>query len=93
MSPRKERLTVTVDPELVEAGTRAVAAGSADSLSSWVNEALSDRALKDRRLEAMAVAVVEYEAEHGEITDAEMTLQLRLDRERAVVVRGERSGA
>jgi hypothetical protein len=92
MTPRKERLTVTVDPELVEAGNRAVATGSADSLSAWVNDALGDRALKDRRLEALAAAVSDYEAEFGRITDEEVALQLRLDRERAVVVRGERSG-
>jgi hypothetical protein len=92
MTPRKERLTVTVDPELIDAGNRAVATGEADSLSSWVNDALSERALKDRRLEALAVAVADYEAEFGEITDEEMALQLRLDRERAVVVRGKRSG-
>jgi hypothetical protein len=92
MTPRKERLTVTVDPELAEAGNRAVAAGNADSLSAWVNEALSDRVLKDRRLEALALAVSAYEAEFGEITKEEMALQVRLDRERAVVVRGKRSG-
>lgn len=49
MTPRKERLTVTVDPDLVEAGNRAVATSNADSLSSWVNDALRDSALKDRR--------------------------------------------
>jgi hypothetical protein len=92
MTPRKERLTVTVDPELIDAGNRAVATGDADSLSSWVNDALSERALKDRRLEALALAVADYEAEFGEITHEEMALQLRLDRERAVVVRGKRSG-
>jgi hypothetical protein len=92
VTPRKERLTVTVDPEFVEAGNRAVATGSADSLSSWVNEALGERALKDRRLAALAVAVSDYEAEFGHITDEELALQLRLDRESAVVVRGQRSG-
>ena len=85
-------MTVTVDPELVEAGNRAVASGSADSVSSWVNDALSDRALKDRRLEALAVAVSDYEAEFGQITDEEMALQRRFDRQSALVVRGERSG-
>jgi len=40
MTPSKRRLTVTVDPELVEAGNRAVAEGKADSLSGWVNGAL-----------------------------------------------------
>jgi hypothetical protein len=88
MTPRKQRLTVTVDPDLIEAGNRAVANGSADSLSSWVNDTLSERARKERRLEAMAAVVADYEADFGEITDDEVALQLRLDRERAVVIRG-----
>jgi Arc/MetJ-type ribon-helix-helix transcriptional regulator len=92
MTQRKERLTVTVDPELVEAGTRAVAAGNAGSMSSWVNDALTDRALKDRRLEALASAISAFEAEFGEITHEEVALQRRLDHERAVVVRGTRNG-
>ena len=33
MTQRKERLTVTVDPELIAAGAAAVEAGRADSLS------------------------------------------------------------
>jgi hypothetical protein len=33
MSNRKERLTVTVDPHLIEAGQRAVAAGRAAALT------------------------------------------------------------
>ncbi|HEY2215286.1 MAG TPA: hypothetical protein VGH31_09540 [Acidimicrobiales bacterium] len=91
MTTRKERLTVTVDPELIEAGNRAVAAGSADSVSSWVNAALGEKALKDRRLEALVVAVADFEAEFGKITDEEMAAQLRLDRENAVIVRDTRS--
>ncbi len=43
MTPRKERLTITVDPDLVKAGKRAVAAGQADSLSAWVAAALATR--------------------------------------------------
>jgi hypothetical protein len=92
MTPRKERLTVTVDPELVEAGNRAVTRGGAASLSAWVNDALNERALKDRRLEALGAAVSSYEAEFGEITDKEQADQIRLDSEGAVVVRGHRSG-
>jgi Arc/MetJ-type ribon-helix-helix transcriptional regulator len=88
MTAAKERLTVTVDPELVEAGNRAVAAGRAGSLSAWVNEALTARAERDRRLEALADAIAGYEADHGEITAAELAAQERRDREEAVVVRG-----
>jgi hypothetical protein len=90
MTQRKERLTVTVDPDLIVAGNKAVAEGRADSLSGWVNEALVDRAARDRRLAALAQAVADYEAEFGEITDEEMAAVGRADRETAVVVRGRR---
>ena len=62
---RKERVTVTVDAELVEAGNRAVKAGQADSLSSWVNDALAEREVRHRRLRGMADAIAAYESEHG----------------------------
>ena len=84
----KERLTVTVDPDLVAAGNQAVAAGLATSLSAWVNEALTARADQDRRLAALAELVAGYEADHGEITEAEIAAQERRDRETATVVRG-----
>jgi hypothetical protein len=88
----KERLTVTVDEELVKAGQDAVAEGRAESLSAWVNQALAERVIRDRRLAAMADAVAAFEAEHGTITDAEITRQKRADRAAAVVVRGDREG-
>lgn len=88
---RKQRLTVTVDPELVAAGSRAVEAGSAESLSGWVNAALVEQARRDQRLEALSAALADYEAEFGEITAEEMAVQLRRDRQEAVVVRGRRT--
>jgi hypothetical protein len=90
MTQRKGRLTVTVDPDLIVAGNKAVADGRADSLSGWVNEALIDRAARDHRLEALAGAIADYEVEFGEITDEEMAAVQRSDREKAVVVRGRR---
>src|SRR5258708_315955 len=87
---RKERLTVTVDPELVAAANEAVRAGRAESLSGWVNLALSERAAKERRLRAQAEAVAAYEAEFGVISAAEMAAQRRADQAAAVVVRGAR---
>lgn len=93
MTQRKERLTVTVDPDLVEAAQRAVREGRAESLSGWVNAALGDRATRDRRLETLAQVVADYEAEFGQISAEEMESLQRADREAAVVVRGERSGA
>ena len=53
---RKQRLTVTVDPELVEAGNRAVAAGEADSLSGWVSTAMSEKAQRDEKLALLRAA-------------------------------------
>ena len=90
MTPRKQRLTVTVDPDLIEAGNRAVAAGQADSLSAWVSVALSEKADRDRKLQCLSAAIADYEAEFGEISAEEMVVQRRADREAAVVVRGRR---
>ena len=88
MSPRKQRLTVTVDPDLVEAGNRAVASGAADSLSAWVSTALAEKARRDAQLTQLRQAIADYEAEFGEITAQEMASQQRADREDAVVIRG-----
>jgi glycerol dehydrogenase-like iron-containing ADH family enzyme len=86
MTAKKRRLTVTVDPDLVEAAHRAVANGSADSLSGWVNAALLERARRDQQLERLGESIADYEAEFGEITSEEIAKQRRLDREQAVVV-------
>lgn len=86
----KERLTVTVDPHLVEAANEAVAEGQVESLSAWVNLALAERAAKDRRLRALGEAIADYEAEFGVITAAELAEQARVDRAAARVVRGSR---
>jgi hypothetical protein len=93
MRTTKTRLTVTVDQAVVAAGNEAVAEGRADSLSGWVNLALSERAAKERRLRAMAEAVAAYEAEFGAISAEELTAQARVDRQAAVVVRGRRGPA
>lgn len=87
---RKERLTVTVDPAVISAGHDAVAEGRAESLSAWVNAALTERVAKERKLAALAEAVATYEQEFGEITDEELAAQARADRESAVVVRSRR---
>jgi Arc/MetJ-type ribon-helix-helix transcriptional regulator len=86
----KERLTVTVDPHLVEAGNEAVSSGRAASLSAWVNLALAERAAKERRLRALAHAVALYETEFGLLTPEELAAQARADRASARVVRGPR---
>jgi Arc/MetJ-type ribon-helix-helix transcriptional regulator len=85
----KERLTVTVDRDLIEEAEQAVRDGRADSISGYVNAALGEYAAKQRRLAALAKAIEAYEAEFGEITEEEVEEQLKLDRENAVVVRGK----
>lgn len=93
MRTRKQRLTITVDPELIEAGQRAVESGRADSVSGWVSAALEDKVRRDRKLAHLATAVADYEKEFGEITTEEILSQQRADREDAVVVRGQRRQA
>jgi hypothetical protein len=85
-------MTVTVDADLVKAGNEAVAAGRAESLSGWVNLALAERKAKERRLQALAEAVAEYEARFGPISEEEIAAQRRADQREAIVVRGPRAG-
>jgi len=93
MTVRKQRLTVTVDPDLVAAGTRAVAEGAAESLSGWVSTALAEKVRRDEQLAHLRAAIDDYEAEFGEITADEIAAQQRADREDAIVVRGRRPRA
>lgn len=93
MTLRKRRLTVTVDPDLVEAGNRAVAEGNAQSLSGWVSTALAEKVRRDEHLAHLRAAIGDYEAEFGEITLDEIAAQRRADREDAIVVRGRRTTA
>ena len=88
--PHKERLTVTVDSELIEAANEAVAEGRASSLSGWVNLALTEHAAKERRLRGLAEAVAAYEEEFGEITAAELAAQARADLRHGIAVRPRR---
>lgn len=84
----KRRLSASVDSDLVVAGQQIVAAGRAESLSAWVNAALRADVERERRLQALGEFVATFEAEHGEITEAEIVAAGRAARERAVVVRG-----
>jgi Arc/MetJ-type ribon-helix-helix transcriptional regulator len=84
----KERLSASVDAELVAAAQEAVAHGRAESVSAWVNDALRLKADHDRRLAALDEFLAAYEAEHGEITEQDMHDAARRARAGAVVVRG-----
>lgn len=73
----KQRISVTVDDEVLKVGRRAVKRGRAATLSAWVNEALRRQAEHEARLEAGARAVKEWEAEHGKITDEDIAAAQR----------------
>ena len=83
----KERLSVSVDADLVRAAQSAVEEGRAGSVSAWVNEALRLKAEHDRRMQALDLFLVSYGAQHGAITDAEIDDAVRRARGRATVVR------
>ena len=83
----KERLSATVDADLIEFGNRAVKDGRAESLSSWVNTALRAQLERDEKLKAMDIAIKMYEDEHGEITEADMVAAERSMQARAIHVR------
>jgi Arc/MetJ-type ribon-helix-helix transcriptional regulator len=85
----KERLSASVDADLLAVAQEAVAHGRAESISAWVNEALRLKVAHDRRLRALDEFVAAFETEHGEISEAEMNEAARRARGRAVVVRGE----
>ena len=84
----RERLSATVESELLAAGREAVSEGRAGSLSAWVNDALRRQSEHDRRMRALDAFLAAYEAEHGEISDDEMDAASRHARGRAVVIRG-----
>jgi Arc/MetJ-type ribon-helix-helix transcriptional regulator len=85
----KLRLSVSVDEDLIKAAKAAVATGRFENVSAWVNDALRRQADHDRRLVVLDEFLAEYEAEHGEITESEMTDAARRARARAIVVRRE----
>lgn len=49
MSDRKTRLTITVDPHLSAYAEQLVDAGQAASVSAVFNEAMAEKAYRDRR--------------------------------------------
>lgn len=90
MSQRKHRLTITIDPALVEAAQRAIEAGDAESVSSWVSSAIEDKVERDAKLDRLRLAIAGYEQEFGDITSDDIAALQRSDRQDATVVRGTR---
>lgn len=88
----KQRLSVSVDDEVVRAAQAAVDGGLAGSVSAWVNGALHQQASRDRRLLALDEFLDGYQAEFGAFDDAELDAIERRSRAGAVVVRGPGTG-
>jgi Arc/MetJ-type ribon-helix-helix transcriptional regulator len=90
MSSKKRRLTITIDPHLVDAAEQAIESGDAESVSGWVSAAIEDKVRRDRKLHRLRAAIADYEQEYGEITEEEIEARRRADRHDATVVRGDR---
>jgi Arc/MetJ-type ribon-helix-helix transcriptional regulator len=84
----KQRLSASVDSDLLAAAERAVAEGLAENVSAWVNAAMRRQMEHEHRMRALADFVAAYESKHGTITGDEMTAARRRARSRAIVVRG-----
>jgi hypothetical protein len=83
----KQRLSASVDADLLKAAEAAAKRGQVPTVSAWVNEAMRLKLDHDRRLQALDGFIEAYEAEHGVITPAEMELAARRARSRALPVR------
>lgn len=85
----KQRLSASVDADLLTAAQHAVEAGQAASLSAWVNDALRLKADQERRLAALDEFLADHEATHGAISDQDIDDALHRARSRAVVIRSK----
>jgi len=79
----KRRLSASVDDDLIRAAEAAAKRGDVPTVSAWVNDALRAKLEQEQRLRALASFVRSFEAEHGEITQAEMEQAARRARARA----------
>jgi Arc/MetJ family transcription regulator len=71
MSVRK--LTVSIDESLIADATRAAKAETGGNLSAYIADALQTKL----RLRLMSEAIAQYEAEHGELSAAEVAAARR----------------
>src|SRR5258708_520334 len=83
----KQRLSASVDANLIAAGAASTRRGEAPTLSAWVNDALRLKVEHDQRLRALEAFVHAYEGEHGEISPEEIERASRRASSRAVIVR------
>jgi hypothetical protein len=92
MKATKQRLSASVDPDLLLEAESAAKRGEVANVSAWVNDAMRLKVEHDRGLAQLAALIAEFEAERGEITDKEIESAVRRARTRAVSVRGTRAG-
>ena len=84
----RERLSATVEGELLEAGRRRSRKGIRTSVERVGERRARLKADHDRRMRALDEFIAVYEAEHGVISDDEIRQAKRRARARAVVARG-----
>jgi hypothetical protein len=83
----KQRLSASVDADLLAAAEAAARRGDARTLSAWVNDAFRLKLDHDQRMRALATFIDAYESEHGEISAQEIEQATRAARARALPVR------
>ena len=83
----KQRLSASIDADVLDAGRRAVARGRSASLSAWVEEALRRQAAADSRAAALEAWVVEVQREDGPLSDEDVTAAEQRAQREAVLVR------
>jgi hypothetical protein len=92
MKATKQRLSASVDADLLRQAEAAARRGEVANVSAWVNDAMRLKVEQERGLARLAAVIAEFEAEHGEITEADVERATRFARSRAVSVRGARAG-
>ncbi|MDE0579745.1 MAG: hypothetical protein OXI29_07715 [bacterium] len=85
----KERITITVELNLLNHAKAAVQAGVCRSVSEWISQAMAGQLARDDRLVALDELIAEFEALHGPVTDEEIEEQRQRDLEAAAFWRQE----
>ena len=83
----KQRLSASVDADLIAAAEAAARRGDARTLSAWVNDALRLKLEHDQRMQALGAFIDAYETEHGEISRDEIDRATRAARTRSLPAR------
>jgi len=85
----KERVTITVEVDLLNHVKTTVQSGICRSVSEWIGKAIEEQLAKDARLGALDELIAEFEAEGGLFTDEEIAEQRKRDRQASAALRRE----